>query len=129
MSSSAFFPIYNCKLINITNEHYLNYVIYANYHLLHCITLLNAVNKAKQIELQFEKPALWCCATLRLQKWTSNVFDGHFKKNHRFKSAEIFLLPFFCGLTAIFSKRPFLFTVSTLTAWRQDNGDSIMFRI
>lgn len=59
----------------------------------------------------------------------TKVFDGHFKKNHRFKSAEIFLLPFFCGLTAILSKRPFLFTVSTLTAWRQDNGESIMFGI
>lgn len=96
------------------------------YHLLHCITLVTVVNKAMQIELLFQKPALSCCATLRLQKWTSKVFDGHFKKNDRFKSAEIFLLPFFCRLTAILSKWPFLFTVSTLTAWRQGNGDSIM---
>lgn len=78
-----------------------------------------------QKKLQFQKPVLSCCATLGIQNWTSKESDDHFKKNHRFEPAEILLLPFSCRLTAILSKRPFLFTVSTLAAWRQGNGDSI----
>lgn len=102
-----FSPIYYCKLINITNVHYLNNVICVYYDLMHCFTLSKVVNKAMQKKLQFQKHVLSCCATFGLQNWTSKESDDHFKKNHRFEPAEILLLPFFCRLTAILSKRPF----------------------